>query len=48
MAPALELPVDGLSYCGFAQMLYDILDELCVLTEQIKYVCRGEPGPDGL
>ena len=48
MAPAVELPVDGLSYRCFAQILYDILEELGVPTEQIKYVCRGEPGPDGL
>jgi hypothetical protein len=33
MAPVVELPIDGLSYCGFAQMLYDILDELGVPTE---------------
>jgi hypothetical protein len=48
MAPAVELLIDGLSYRGFAQMLYDILDELGVPTEQIEYVCRGDPGPDGL
>jgi hypothetical protein len=48
MAPAVELPVDGLSYRGFAQMLYDVLDEVGVPTEQIEYVCQGEPGPDGL
>ena len=29
-------------------MLYDILEELGVPTEQVEYVCRGEPGPDGL
>jgi hypothetical protein len=48
MAPAVELPIDGLSYRGFAQMLYDVLDELGVPTEQIEYVCWGEPGPNGL
>ena len=48
MAPAVELPVDGLSYWGFAQMLYDVLEELGVPTEQVKYVYHGEPGPDGL
>ena len=48
MAPAVELPVDGLSYQGFAQMLYDVLEELGVPTEQVKYVYHGEPGPDGL
>jgi hypothetical protein len=48
MAPAVELFIDGLSYRGFAQMLYDVLDELGVPTERIEYVCQGEPGPDGL
>jgi hypothetical protein len=47
MAPVVELPVDGLAYRGFATMLYDMLDSLSVPTEQIEYVCRGEPGPDG-
>jgi hypothetical protein len=48
MAPTVELSINGLSYRGFAQILYDILDKLGVPTEQIEYVCRGEPGPDGL
>ena len=48
MAPAVELPVDGLSYRGFAQMLYDILEELGVPTKQVEYICHGEPRPDGL
>jgi hypothetical protein len=48
MTPAIELPVDGLSYSGFAQMMYDVLDELGVPTEWIEYICRGEPGLDGL
>ena len=39
MAPAVELPVDGLSYQGFAQMVYDVLEELGVPTEQVEYVC---------
>jgi hypothetical protein len=47
MAPVVELPVDGLAYHGFATILYDVLDSLGVPTEQIKYVCRGEPGLDG-
>jgi hypothetical protein len=46
MAPVVELPVDGLAYRGFAMILYDVLDSLGVPTEQIEYVCRGEPGPD--
>ena len=29
-------------------MLYDVLEELGVPTKRIKYVCLGEPGPDGL
>ena len=28
MAPTVELPVDGQSYKGFAQMLHDVLEEL--------------------
>ena len=48
MAPAVELPIDGLSYRGFAQMLYDILEELGVPIEQVVYVCHGEPGPNRL
>ena len=48
MAPAVELPVDGLSYKGFSQMLYDILEELGVPPEQVEYIYRGEPRPDGL
>ena len=48
MALAVELSVDGLSYRGFAQMLYDVLEELGVPTEQVEYVRRGEQGPDGL
>jgi hypothetical protein len=47
MAPIVELPVDGLAYRGFAMILYDILDLLGVPTEKIKYMCRGEPRPDG-
>jgi hypothetical protein len=47
MAPVTELPVDGLAYRGFATILYDMLDSLGVPTEQIEYMCRGEPGPDG-
>ena len=48
MALAVELPVDGLSYQGFAQMLYNVLEELGVPTKQVKYICHGEPGLDGL
>ena len=48
MVPAVELLVDSLSYRGFAQMLYDIVEELGVPTKQVEYVCRGEPRPDGL
>jgi hypothetical protein len=47
MDPIVELPVDGLAYCGFATILYDILDSLGIPIEKIEYVCRGEPGPDG-
>ena len=36
--------VDSLSYQGFAQMLYDILEELGVPTEQVQYVCQDKPG----
>jgi hypothetical protein len=48
MAPTVELSVDGLSYRGFAQILYDVLDKLGVPTEQVKYICRGEPRPNRL
>ena len=48
MAPVVELLIDGLSYRGFAHMLYDILKEFGVPTKQVKYVCRGEPRPNGL
>ena len=48
IAPVVELPVDGLSYKGFAQMLYDVLEELGVPIEQIEYVCHVEPGLNGL
>ena len=48
MAPTVQLAVNSLSYKGFAQMLYDVLEELGVPTEQIKYVYHGEPGPDRL
>ena len=37
-----------MSYQGFAQMLYDVLEELGVPTKQVEYVCRGEPGPNQL
>jgi hypothetical protein len=47
MAPVVDLPVDGLAYHGFATILYDMLDSLGVPIEQIEYVCRGEPRPDG-
>jgi hypothetical protein len=46
MALVAELPVDGLAYRGFTTILYDVLDSLGVPTEQIEYVCQGEPGPD--
>ena len=29
-------------------MLYDVVEELGVPTEQVEYVCYGEPGPDEL
>ena len=48
MALAVELPINGLSYRGFAQMVYDDLKELGVPIEQVKYVYRGKPGPDRL
>ena len=48
MALAVELPIDDLSYRGFAQMLYDVLDELGVPIEQAEYVSHREPRPDGL
>jgi hypothetical protein len=47
MAPIVELLMDRLAYRGFAMILYDVLDSLGIPTEKIKYVCRGEPGPDG-
>ena len=46
MARAVELPVDDLSYKGFAHMLYDILEELGVPIEQVEYICHGELGPN--
>ena len=48
MAPVAELPVDSLSYRGFAQMLYDVLKEHGVPTEQVVYIYHGESGPDRL
>jgi hypothetical protein len=39
--------MDGLAYHGFAMIMYDVLDSLGIPTEQIEYVCRGEPGPNG-
>jgi hypothetical protein len=39
--------MDGLAYREFATILYDMLDSLGVPTEQIEYMYRGEPGPDG-
>jgi len=48
MAPTVELPINGLSYRGFAQMLYDVFEELGVPTELIEYVYHGELGPDRL
>ena len=48
MAPSIELLFDGGSYGGFALLLCEVLEELGVPTEQIKYVCHGEVGPEGL
>ena len=42
MAPAVQLPIDGQSYGGFAQMLREVLQELGVCTKLIEYVYRGE------
>ena len=47
MAPIAKLLVDGLSYQGFAQMLYDVLEKLGVPTKQVEYVYHSEPRPDG-
>jgi hypothetical protein len=47
MTHVVELPVDGLAYCGFAMILYDILDSLGIPIEKIEYVCRGKPRPNG-
>jgi len=43
----IEMVVDAQQYGGFVPMLYDVLTELGVPTEPIRYVCRGEAGPDG-
>jgi hypothetical protein len=48
MAPLVELAVDARDYCGFAMILYEVLDSLGIPTERITCVCRGEAGPDGL
>jgi hypothetical protein len=48
MAPLVELAVDARDYCGFATILYGVLDSLGVPTERILCMCRGEAGPDGL
>ena len=48
MAPTIELPLDGLSYKVFAQMLYDVLEELGLPTEWIEYVYHGKQGADKL
>ena len=43
----VEMAVDAQQYGGFVPLLYDVLTELGVPTEPIRYVCRGEAGPDG-
>jgi hypothetical protein len=48
MAPLVELAVDARDYCGFATILYEVLDSLGVPTERITCVYRGKAGPDGL
>ena len=48
MAPIVQLLIDGLTYRGFIQMLYDVLEELGVPTKWIEYVYRGKLGPNGL
>ena len=48
MAPEVELPIDGLGYRGFAQMLNDVLKELGIPTKHVEYAYRGKLGPDGL
>jgi len=48
MALVVKLPIDGLSYQGFAQMLYDVLEKLGVPTKQVEYIYHCEPRPDRL
>jgi len=43
----VEMVVDAQHYGAFVPMLYDVLIELGVPTEPIRYICRGEAGPDG-
>jgi len=43
----IEMVVDAQQYGGFVPVLYDVLTELGVPTEPIRYACRGEARPDG-
>jgi len=42
MAPTVELKIDGENYEGFAQMLREVLQELGVRFELIKYDYQGK------
>jgi hypothetical protein len=48
MAPLVELAVDARDCCGFATILYGVLDSLGIPTERIMCVCWGEARPDEL
>ena len=48
MALPAERPVGLETYGGFAPVLFDVLGTLGVHTDDVEYVCRGLPGPNGL
>lgn len=45
MAPSAEIMLDGSAYGGFVEILRNVLEELGVHPEQLRYIYHGEQGP---
>ena len=45
--PMVDVPIDGQEHGGFALLLHELLGELGVPAESIKYTCNGKLASNG-
>ena len=45
--PTVDVPIDGQEHGGFALLLRELLGELGVPAESIKYTCNGKLASNG-